>query len=113
LLVLFGVLFWTFGVVGLQYTPFAAAGEVQPVREAIISRLNGTVDDPLVEVRPGVTAPESSLRGFRSGDKAYFYYLEGAQNFDPYSTGRVSTSEIEVLLRDTSGPQTLVIYRIR
>ncbi|NJM05426.1 hypothetical protein HC891_03240 [Candidatus Gracilibacteria bacterium] len=113
LLVLFGALIWTLGIVDLPHTPFAASGNVQPVKEAIIARLSGIVDDPLVEVRSGVTARESSLRGFRSNGETYFYYLEGAQNFDPLSSGRVKASDVEILLREESGPQPLVIYRIR
>lgn len=113
LLVLFGALILTMNLLGLQHTPFAATSDVQLVKEAILSRLSGAVDDPLVEVKPGVMARESSLRGFRSNGQAYFYYVEGAQNVDPLSSGRVAVSDIEVVLRDESGPQPLVIYRIR
>lgn len=112
LLLLVGVLIWAVYWLTPQSTPFAPATDLVPVAEAVRARLSGSIDDPLIEVRPGLSVRESNLRGFKLGDSAYFYYLEGATNFDPLSRGAVSPADVEVLLRDESGPQTLVIYRI-
>jgi hypothetical protein len=83
------------------------------VREAIWSRLNGDVSDPLIEVAPGVTARSSNLRGFALNGRTYYYYIEGRRGFDPLSRGTVDISAVEIVLQDTGGPQSLVIYRLR
>lgn len=92
--------------------PLAMSTDVTHVREAIVSRLNGTVSDSILEVAPGVTARASNIRGLALGGETYYYYLEGAKNFDPLSRAVVAQDGIEVLLRDTSGPHPLVIYRL-
>ena len=76
-------------------------------------RLSGVIDDPFIQVQPGVQVRESSLRGFRFEGVTYYYYLAGgAANVDPLSSGKVVASQVEVVIEDTSGPQALVIYRI-
>ncbi len=106
--VLIGSLAWPFP----PATPLAAPHALAPIQEAIRARLGGEVDDPLIEVAPGLSAHASNLRGFSLNDTIYYYYIEGAANYDPYSRGAVNAQAIEVLLRDHSGPTTIVIYRL-
>ena len=44
--------------------PLAQSGDYATVRAAIQARLTGAVDDPLIEVAPGVTASTSAVGGF-------------------------------------------------
>jgi hypothetical protein len=112
LLLLVGVLIWALAVLLPAPTPLASTYSLTPVREAIHARVGGAVDDPLIEVRPGLSARASNLRGFQLSGETYYYYIEGTSNFDPLSRGAVARSAIEVLVRDSSGPQTVVIYRL-
>lgn len=112
LLVLIGVLIWALATLMPAATPLAAPRDLAPVQEAIRARVGGAVNDPLIEVGPGLSARASNLRGFHLDGATYYYYIEGTANFDPYSRGAVGTGEIEVLLRDSSGPQTVIIYRL-
>lgn len=112
LLLLVGVLAWALAAIVPDATPLASSRDLTPVQEAIRARVGGAVADPLIEVRPGLSARASNLRGFRLDGATYYYYIEGATNFDPYSRGAVSGQAIEVLLRDSSGPSTVVIYRL-
>jgi hypothetical protein len=120
-------LFWTlFALVGLLIAgvlvviisflparaPLANTGDYTIVREAVWARLNGTVEDALIEVAPGTTARSSNLRGFALKGSTYYYYLEGRPSFDPLNRGLVGRDEIEVVLRDDGGPAPLVIYRL-
>jgi hypothetical protein len=109
---LLGVLAWALTVLLPAATPLAATHNLTPVREAIHARVGGAVDDPLIELRPGLSARASNLRGFQLGAETYYYYIEGATNFDPLSRGAVGAGKVEILLRDSSGPRTLVIYRL-
>ncbi len=106
--VLMGLLAWSLPTT----TPLAAAHDLAPIQEAIRARIADAVDDPLIEVAPGLSVHSSNLRGFSLENMTYYYYVEGEANFDPYSRGTVSAGKIEVLLRDTSGPATIVIYRL-
>lgn len=102
-----------FGLLTLpNRSPLARAGDYAVIREAIWSRLDGRIADPLVEVAPGISARESSVRGFRLGGETYYYYFEGQPGFDPLSRGTVAPNEIEVVVRDDGGPTPLVIYRL-
>lgn len=92
-------------------TPLARSADIVTVREQVWSNLNGAVNDPLVELTPGVTARQSNIRGFALNGQVYYYYVEGRQNFDPLSRGRLRQDQVELLMRDDAGPQTLVIYR--
>jgi hypothetical protein len=113
LVVLFAALIWAIGwMMPSAATPFASAYDLSPVQEAIWARMSGEVVDPIIEVQPGVTARESNIRGFRLAERTYYYYIVGAQNFDPLSLGRVKSEQVEVLFRDESGPQPVVIYTI-
>lgn len=94
------------------WAPLARSDDYARVREAIWSRLNSVVEDPLIEAAPGVTVRESNLRGFALNGQTYYYYIEGRRGFDPLSRGAVDRDQIEVLLRDDNGPKTLVIYRL-
>jgi hypothetical protein len=93
-------------------TPLTQASDAETVRLAVWSRVGGAVDDPVVEVAPGVMARSSAVRGFALGGETFFYYFEGRQGFDPLSRGKVSVQDIEVVVRDTDGERTLVIYRV-
>ena len=112
LLVVVGVLVWALAVLLPPATPLASPQDLTPIQEAIQARIVGEVHDPLITVGPGLSARASNLRGFSLGDKTYYYYVEGAPNFDPYSRGAVGPGEIEILLRESSGPLTVVIYRL-
>lgn len=112
LLLLVGVLVWALAALVPPATPLAAPRDLTPVQDAIRARVGGAVADPLVELGPGLSARSSNLRGFQLDGATYYYYVEGAANFDPYSRGAVDSRQIEVLLRDSSGPSTVVIYRL-
>jgi hypothetical protein len=92
--------------------PLAQSNDYAAVREAVWSRLNGTIPDALVEIAPGVTVRSSAVRGFTLNGQVYYYYLEGQRGFDPLSRGAVDKRSIDVVLRDEGGPKTLVIYRL-
>lgn len=96
-----------------QRSPLAAGADREQVRAAVLDRLSGTVVDPLVSVGSGQIAHTSNLRGFRLHDTTYYYYLEGQASFDPLSQGAVSRDQVEIVLRDASGPHPLVIYILR
>lgn len=94
-------------------TALTNTGDVSVIREALWSRLLGTTDDPLLEVQPDISVRESNVRGFSLNGVIYYYYVEGNQNFDPFSRGAVTFDQIEILLRDAEGPLPVVIYTIR
>jgi hypothetical protein len=94
------------------HAPLAQSADYSAVRDAIWSRLNGAISDPLVEITPGVTVRSSSVRGLALNGQTYYYYLEGQRGFDPLSRGAVDKRDIEVVLRDDGGPQPLIIYRL-
>lgn len=112
LLLITGVLIWALFAPLPAMTPLAAATDLTPVVQAIRDRIGGTVVDPLITIAPGTSARASNVRGFSLDGTIYYYYIEGAQNFDPLSRGLLSHAEVEVLLRDDSGPRTFVIYRV-
>jgi hypothetical protein len=113
LLLLVTILIWVLSVLVPPQTPLAARQDLAPVYEAILAHRSGAVVDPLIALAPGVDARASNLRGFSLGATTYYYYVEGEPGFDPYSRGAVSADQIELLLRDVSGPTPLVIYRLR
>ncbi len=112
LILMIGVLVWALSALLPPATPLASGHDISPVHEAIRARVGGAVVDPLIELSPGLSARSSNLRGFSHDGATYYYYVEGAANFDPYSRGAVDGHEIEVLLRDSSGPATVVIYKL-
>lgn len=112
LLLIVSVLAWMLSTLVPSATPLTATADLLPVRAAIIAILSGEQHDPLVEVNPGMSARASNLRGLSLNGTTYYYYIEGIANFDPFSRGVVQDNEIEVLLRDESGPSVLVIYRM-
>ena len=112
LLLMAGVLIWALVYLLPPATPLAASSNLAPVEEAIRARITGAVDDPLIQTADGRNARASNLRGFSLGGETYHYYVEGAENFDPLSRGAVSRAEVEILLRDDSGPRPFVVYRI-
>jgi len=95
-----------------QAVPLARSGDYATIREAIWARLNGAIDDPLVEIAAGVSARESNLRGFTLHGQTYYYYIEGQRGFDPLSRGVVGPDRVEIVARDEDGPKPLVIYRL-
>ncbi len=94
-------------------TPLAAVPDLTPLTREIQGRLNGSIVDPMVEVKPGVAIRTSNIRGFRYAGHVYYYYIEGEPGYDPLSRGIVRPDQVEIMLRDSSGPQTIVIYRVR
>jgi hypothetical protein len=99
----------------LLLTPYTSLTplEAETIRAAVQSRLDETLDDPSVEAAPGIFVRSSNIRGFRLNGVVYYYYIEGERNFDPLSRGAVDHDDIDVVLRDLSGPQPLVVYRLR
>lgn len=87
--------------------------EAEMLRAAVFTRLDGTVDDPLIEAAPGVFVRSSNPGGLRLNGTVYYYYIEGERNFDPLSRGIVDRADIDIVLRDMSGPRPLVVYRLR
>lgn len=110
-LLLTGVFLWVLFAVVPPATPLAAPTDLTSVVQAVRDRLGGAVADPLINLAPGTSARASNVRGFSFDGTVYYYYVEGAQNFDPLSRGLLTPDEVEVLLRDDSGPRTFVIYR--
>lgn len=94
-------------------TPLVRGGDVQLVRDAVWARINGEVADPLVVLAPGITVRQSNVRGFAIGGQTYYYFFAGQPGYDPLSQGAVSAEQIEIVARDSAGPATLTIYRIR
>lgn len=99
----------------LFFTPYTSLTplEAETLRAAVQSRLDETFDDPLIEAAPGVMVRSSNVRGFRLNGVVYYYYIEGERNFDPLSRGAIDHNDVDVVLRDVSGPQPLVVYRLR
>ncbi|MCX7792558.1 MAG: hypothetical protein N2378_18130 [Chloroflexaceae bacterium] len=112
LLLLLSALAWALLYLLPPATPLAAPTDLRPVVDAIRDRLSGAVADPLVPVGNGHSARASNLRGFRVDGNVYYYYVEGAKNFDPLSRGVIGQDEVEILLREESGERTFVIYRV-
>ncbi|NNJ12594.1 hypothetical protein EKD04_019905 [Chloroflexales bacterium ZM16-3] len=113
LTMIFGVLVWALFWMLPVSTPFASQHNLAPVVETVRSSLSGTINDPLIDIAPGVSARASNLRGLSMGGSVYYYYVEGHANFDPLSRGVVASDAVEIMLRDTSGPSAIVIYRLR
>ncbi|WP_322487878.1 hypothetical protein [Chloroflexus sp.] len=111
LCLLLGVLAWLLSAIPAR-TPLAATPDLTPLTREIQGRLSGAIVDPLIEVKPGVAIRVSNLRGFRYEGHIYYYYVEGAANYDPLSRGIVQPDRVEIMLRDTSGTQTIVLYRV-
>lgn len=113
LVLIFGVLVWALMWLLPAGSPFAARQDLAPVVEAVRGSISGNINDPLIDVRPGVSARASNLRGLSMDGSVYYYYVEGRANFDPLSRGAVASDAVEIMLRDTSGPSSIVIYRLR
>jgi len=112
-----GVIMTGLLLLGLVYlvpsrSPLSQAADSTVVRSAILARLNGEVADPLVEIQPGRAVRSSNLRGFTLNGAVYYYAIPGLQEADPLSRSQVTPDEIEIVLRDTSGPAPLIVYHI-
>jgi len=92
--------------------PLARSDDFAIIRNAAWAGVDGTSNDPLMEVAPGVNVRASSVRGFNLKGRVYYYYFEGQPSYDPLSSGAVVRRDVDVLLRDTSGPKPLVIYEM-
>ena len=92
--------------------PLVRSADVTTIRDAVWARVNGTINDPLTDIAPGISVRASSVRGFTLNGRIYYYYFEGQRGFDPLSRGTVARRDVEVLLRDADGPKPLVIYEI-
>ncbi len=113
LLLIFGVLIWAVAWLLPAGTPFATRQDMTPVVEAVRGGISGSINDPLIDVQPGVSARASNLRGLSLDGAVYYYYVEGDTNFDPLSRGVVGDDGVEIIMRDSSGPSPIVIYRLR
>ncbi len=113
LMLLFGVLIWALFWLLPSGTPFASRSNLAPVVEMVRGSLSGTINDPLIDVQPGISVPASNVRGLSLGGSTYYYYVEGRTNFDPLSRGAIMRDSVEIMLRDSSGPVSIVIYRVR
>jgi len=107
-----GVLALVLALVLPSRIPLARSADVATIRDAVWARVNGTINDPLTDIAPGVSVRASSVRGFTLNGHVYYYYFEGQRGFDPLSRGAVTQREIGILLRDSDGPKPLVIYQI-
>ena len=92
--------------------PLARTTDFEVIRNAVWASEQGTSNDPLMDVAPGVSVRASSVNGFRLNDQVYYYYFEGQPSFDPLSRGTVDRNNVDVLLRETDGPKPFVIYQI-
>jgi hypothetical protein len=92
--------------------PLARSADFATIRDAVWARVNGTINDPLTDIAPGISVRASSVRGFALNGRIYYYYFEGQRGFDPLSRGAIAQRDVEVLLRDADGPKPLVIYEI-
>lgn len=108
---LFSVLGWLLSAAPSR-TPLAVTPDLTPLTREIQGRLSGAIVDPLIEVKPGVVIRSSNVRGFRYEGHIYYYYIEGEPNYDPLSRGLVRPDQVEIMLRDESGAQTIVLYRV-
>lgn len=93
-------------------TPLTETQKLDTVRAAILSRLDGALSDPQIEVAPGILARSSQVRGIEFEGTIYYYYFEGQRSFDPLSRGMATPEQIELLLREEGGAAPLVIYRL-
>ena len=92
--------------------PLARSADFEIIRNAAWAGVNGTSNDPLMDVAPGISVRASSVRGFMLHGRVYYYYFEGQRGYDPLSTGAVDRRDVDLLLRDTDGLKPLVIYEI-
>jgi hypothetical protein len=92
--------------------PLAQARDYATVRTAIQARLNGSIDDPLIGVAPGVTARLSNVGGFTLNGYTYYYYREGQPGFDPMSRGAITRDQVELVAYDEIDHARIVIYRV-
>ena len=92
--------------------PLAQARDYATIRAAIQARLNGSIDDPLIGVAPGVTARLSNVGGFTLNGYTYYYYREGQPGFDPLSRGAITPDQVELVAHDEIDHAPVVIYRV-
>jgi hypothetical protein len=92
-----------------EQTPLSSVSAAQEVRDFVVA---GGSSDPLIEIIPGVIDRASTLRGLRVDGQIYYYYYEGRTGYDPLSRGAVAPEHVELLLRDESGPNPLIVYRM-
>ena len=109
LVLFFGVLIWALFWLLPSGTPFASRNDITPVVETVRGSLSGAINDPLVDVQPGMSVRASNLRGLSMGGSTYYYYVEGGANFDPLSRGSIKRDSVEIMMRDNSGPSLVVI----
>lgn len=107
-----GVLALVLALVLPSRSPLVRNADVATIRDAVWARVNGTINDPLTDIAPGMSVRASSVRGFALHGRVYYYFFEGQRSFDPLSRGAIAQRDVEILLRDTDGPKPLVIYEI-
>src|SRR5690242_1915052 len=57
--------------------PLARSADFATIRDAVWARVNGTINDPLTDIAPGISVRASSVRGFTLNGQIYYYYFEG------------------------------------
>jgi hypothetical protein len=92
--------------------PLTRSADFTIIRNAAWAGRQGTSNDPLMDVAPGISVRASSVRGFTLHGRVYYYYFEGQPSYDPLSRGAVDRRDVDVLLRDTDGPTPLVVYEL-
>ena len=111
-LVIVGVLIAFMHVFLPAYVPLTSATDYEKVRDAVIARLQGEVDDPLIDISSTSVARSSNVRGFTLNGRTYYYYFDTMQSFDPLSRQAVRADQVEILLRDHNSPEPFTIYTI-
>jgi hypothetical protein len=112
-LFLAGILLFVLYLILPARAPLAQTGDYATVRAALQARLSGAIDDPLIEVAPGITARSSAVGGFTLNGYTYYYYREAQRGFDPLSRGAIARDQVELVSRDQFGREVLVIYRVQ
>ncbi|GEM_PF-2082248 len=90
-----------------------AAASVAEVQNKVVSFANSWDPelDPLVEVREGVVAKQSSVNGVKVGSDRYYYRMPYTVNYDPVSRGIAKDYKV-VSVVDPGTPLEIIIYRL-
>ncbi|MEM8530796.1 MAG: hypothetical protein AAGF95_08130 [Chloroflexota bacterium] len=87
--------------------------ETMAVQEVAWSKVNGVDHDPVLTVAPGMDVQSSHIHGFDVNGTTYFYYVEGSPRFDPLSRPDISADDVEVVLYEQRGADTVVVYKLQ
>lgn len=111
LCVVLGVLFMLLQS-GFLTTPASMTRETMAIQEAAWSRIQGDTADPVLTVAPGMDVQSSHIHGFDVNGTTYFYYVEGSPRFDPLSRPDITADDVQVVLYEQRGTDTLVVYTL-